>query len=263
MSDLIAGSRAGADAVTNPMTNPATNRVPNAATGSTTTEQDLIARAAEMNVGVGVMRIDNGEDMQRWVDQHICAVRQEVWSILPSGPYPLDVLRSSWDGDTNLIARGVKLKIVYQSDAVRTPPMMQYVSDLASVGADIRILRRLSHRIMIFDRRVVFIATQPDTLDLPYLMVSEPALVRNFRNQFAGHWRVAHSIGITAEDVLDVERVHEILRVLASGATDEAAARQLGVSDRTIRRRVAAVMDLLGATSRFEAGVKAVEAGWL
>jgi DNA-binding NarL/FixJ family response regulator len=32
---------------------------------------------------------------------------------------------------------------------------------------------------------------------------------------------------------------------------------------RTVRRRVAAVMELLGAASRFEAGVKAVEAGWL
>ena len=263
MSDLIAGSRTGTDAVTNPMTNPATSRVPSAATGSPTIEQDLIARATEMNVGVGVMRIDNGEDMQRWFDQHMASVRQGLWSLLPSGPYPLDILRSSWDSDTNVMARGVQLKIIYQADAVRTPPMMQYVSDLASVGAEIRILRRASHRIMIFDRRAVFIATQPDTLDLPYLLVSEPALVRNFCNQFANNWRVAHSIGITAEDVLDFERVHEILRVLASGATDEAAARQLGVSDRTIRRRVAAVMDLLGATSRFEAGVKAVEAGWL
>ena len=64
------------------------------------------------------------------------------------------------------------------------------------------------------------------------------------------------------------------MQILASGATDEAAARGLemrssptpvnrSASVGTIRRRVAAVMELLGAASRFEAGVKAVEAGWL
>lgn len=57
--------------------------------------------------------------------------------------------------------------------------------------------------------------------------------------------------------------MREILAVLNCGVTDELAAKQLGVSPRTIRRRVAAVLDLLGATSRFEAGAKAVQAGWL
>ncbi len=51
--------------------------------------------------------------------------------------------------------------------------------------------------------------------------------------------------------------------MLRSGVTDDVAARKLGVSTRTVRRRVAAVMDLLGASSRFEAGVRAVEAGWV
>lgn len=218
---------------------------------------------ASLPTGVGVMRIDDPEDMGRWIEQHWASVRREVCSVLPGGPYSVEVMRRSWDQDIEMLGRGVSLKVVYQADAVRTPPMMQYVSDLATVGANIRIFRRQVHRIMILDRRVAFIATRPDDLDLPYLMISEPALVRTIVQQFAADWRMAHSIGITAEDVLDYERVREILQVLASGATDESAARQLGVSDRTVRRRVAAVMDLLGATSRFEAGVKAVEAGWL
>lgn len=224
---------------------------------------DLIGQLAELDTGVGVMRITDPDEMGRWVDQQMSTVRREWCSVLPGGPYSVEVMRRSWDQDTEMLSKGISLKVMYQADAVRTPPMMQYVSDLASVGANIRIFRRQVHRIMILDRRVVFLAARPDDLDLPYLMISEPALVRTICNQFAADWRTSHSIGITAEDVLDFERVREILQVLASGATDESAARQLGVSDRTIRRRVAAVMDLLGATSRFEAGVKAVEAGWL
>ena len=41
------------------------------------------------------------------------------------------------------------------------------------------------------------------------------------------------------------------------------AARQLGVSVRTVRRSAAALMDELGVTSRFAAGAAAVRRGWL
>lgn len=226
-------------------------------------EVGLIERISALDPGLGVQRIEDASEMQHWFDMHLSTVRRELWSVLPSGPYSVDAMRGSWDQDTALLARGVGLKVIYEADAVRPPAMMRYVSDLSSVGAELRVSRGPDHRLIIFDRRVIMVAERPDTLRLPYFLITGPALVRSFCNQFAARWRVSHSIGITAEDVLDFERVQEILRVLATGATDEAAARQLGVSDRTIRRRVAAVLDLLGASSRFEAGVKAVEAGWL
>lgn len=46
----------------------------------------------------------------------------------------------------------------------------------------------------------------------------------------------------------------ELLRVLVTGATDEQAADALGISRRTLGRRLREVMDLLGADSRFQAG---------
>ncbi len=42
------------------------------------------------------------------------------------------------------------------------------------------------------------------------------------------------------------------------GAKDEALALAVGVSLRTVRRRVADLMDELGATTRFQAGMEAV-----
>ena len=43
----------------------------------------------------------------------------------------------------------------------------------------------------------------------------------------------------------------------------EQVARTLGLSLRTVRRRVAALMTELGADSRFQAGVEAARRGWL
>ncbi|MFF3559037.1 hypothetical protein ACFYXS_03210 [Streptomyces sp. NPDC002574] len=39
--------------------------------------------------------------------------------------------------------------------------------------------------------------------------------------------------------------------------------RKLGLSDRTVRRIVAELMQQIGADSRFQAGVKMVRLGWL
>ncbi|MFB7122091.1 LuxR C-terminal-related transcriptional regulator [Kitasatospora sp. NPDC056273] len=53
------------------------------------------------------------------------------------------------------------------------------------------------------------------------------------------------------------------LRLLSEGHTDEAIAKRLGVSPRTARRIATELMERLGARSRFEAGVRAVQHGWL
>jgi DNA-binding NarL/FixJ family response regulator len=47
--------------------------------------------------------------------------------------------------------------------------------------------------------------------------------------------------------------------MLADGYTDEATARRLGVSIRTVRRNTAELMTLLGARSRFQAGIYAAQ----
>lgn len=54
-----------------------------------------------------------------------------------------------------------------------------------------------------------------------------------------------------------------ILELLSTGLTDRVAAGHLGISERTYRRQVAELMDLLGARSRFEAGVRAAARGWV
>jgi DNA-binding NarL/FixJ family response regulator len=49
-------------------------------------------------------------------------------------------------------------------------------------------------------------------------------------------------------------RSDRVLALLSTGATDEAIARQLGVSLRTVQRDVRGILDQLGARTRFQAG---------
>ncbi len=62
-------------------------------------------------------------------------------------------------------------------------------------------------------------------------------------------------------DPSDSERL--LLQLLSLGAKDEAAARHLGVSVRTVRRMIADLMRRMDARSRFQAGILAAERGWL
>jgi DNA-binding CsgD family transcriptional regulator len=54
-----------------------------------------------------------------------------------------------------------------------------------------------------------------------------------------------------------------LLSMLAAGLTDASIARSLSWSMRTTQRRMRQLMNDLGATSRFQAGVAARERGWL
>lgn len=66
----------------------------------------------------------------------------------------------------------------------------------------------------------------------------------------------AQESGLTA-------RERDLLDLLLAGTTDESAAYRLGISVRTVRRMVSGLMNRLGARSRFEAGARAAERGWL
>jgi len=54
-----------------------------------------------------------------------------------------------------------------------------------------------------------------------------------------------------------------VLALLAAGMKDRAIARRLGVCERTVGRRVAALCRDLGAVTRFQAGAEAARRGWI
>jgi len=59
------------------------------------------------------------------------------------------------------------------------------------------------------------------------------------------------------------QRELDLLTLLMNGYTDESAAARLGISERTVRRMVSDLMHRLSARSRFQAGAKAADRGWL
>jgi DNA-binding CsgD family transcriptional regulator len=84
------------------------------------------------------------------------------------------------------------------------------------------------------------------------------SLVRELFEQFWARGAALPSTGPVPPTAGDVRPVLELLQL---GLKDETIARQLGVSLRTVRRRIAMVMDEVGATTRFQAGIEAARRG--
>lgn len=68
---------------------------------------------------------------------------------------------------------------------------------------------------------------------------------------------------VDAADLEPTAATRRLLRLMRTGAIDETIARELGVSLRTVHRRITRLQDLLGARSRFQLGVIACERGWV
>ncbi|XVS61524.1 hypothetical protein ACQPYE_24875 [Actinosynnema sp. CA-299493] len=64
-------------------------------------------------------------------------------------------------------------------------------------------------------------------------------------------------------DLEPTDSTRRLLLLMRTGAIDEAIARELGVSLRTLHRRITRLQNLLGVRSRFQLGVIACERGWV
>ncbi|MBB0244317.1 LuxR family transcriptional regulator [Streptomyces alkaliphilus] len=127
----------------------------------------------------------------------------------------------------------------------------------------IRVARMSTVAAMIVDERVALLHTDSTTGSRASL-VRAPGVINSLHTLFRGVWRNAvplpeGELGFGGRE--RTETVRRILEQLQLGVTDEVAARDLAVSVRTYRRYVSEIMRVLGATSRFQAGVRAAELG--
>lgn len=134
----------------------------------------------------------------------------------------------------------------------------------ASVGEQIRILPDLPTRMFIIGTTHAILPEPLGYLDEPRSLTRQRGLVEALILWFECLWEkaVPFDSGESGEQLRPDLRQF-LLQQLAAGAQDEQIARRLGVSLRTVRRRVAELMADLGAESRFQAGVESARRGWI
>ena len=157
------------------------------------------------------------------------------------------------------VGGGRRVRGIYALRAMQEVPSV--VTRRIELGEEIRVLPELPTRLIIIGTQL---AAMPEPLGMaaaPSSVIRQRGIVEALRLLFEEMWNRAAPVSVP-QLAPDVGRAF-LLEQLAAGAQDEQIARRLGVSLRTVRRRVAELMQDLGAGSRFQAGVEAVRRGWL
>ncbi|MFG3513586.1 DNA-binding response regulator [Streptomyces bobili] len=139
-----------------------------------------------------------------------------------------------------------------------------HLRELVDQGALVRIASApLPHETIVIDRRLAILAGLDGPGGREYTLTTAPTLVGGVYALFDAAWETATDLKafLRGEQPRLDAAGRTVLRALGSGATDEKAARELGMSLRTYRRRVAELLTTLDADSRFQAGIRAGELG--
>jgi hypothetical protein len=228
--------------------------------------QELIEAAMSQSRGSPTQEVlPDDRTLCRELSQILAQARSTVFFAGPDAALSMAFGR---DGSpvTALTARRIRVRHLYGPAAVLTSAGRDFLEGLRRAGAQIRIApaRRELSTVTMVDNSVVILRSVSDGV-ATRLMVRTPGLLPAMDALFTSSWDTAVDLPDYlgyADAELD-ELSSAILLHLNSGCTDEVAARNLGLSVRTYRRRVAGLLRTLNADSRFQAGVRAAELGLL
>lgn len=170
--------------------------------------------------------------------------------------------------------RGVLNRILSDRAFVERTQLLQAVveADRQRPGRTVvRIRADLPAGFLVFDRRSAIVPVRPTEgrPDTGALVVHEGPLLSSLVQLFELLWSdadrvVPSDIDAAASGAPDLDPLdRRILSLVHAGMTDRAAGAELGLSMRTVQRRMRDLMDLSGTETRLQLGAAAVRRGWL
>ena len=190
-----------------------------------------------------------------WISQttgELLFMRPDQWRMPSESQMAIAVASAIQDGRS--------ARAIYPARALREAPAV--LVGRASIGERIRVVPEVPTRLAVIGDRVL-LPDPPGLANERRLALRQPGLVELVVSYFEAMWDRAVAVPALEHGEATPDLNELLLRQLAQGAKDEQIARTLGVSLRTVRRRIAAIMTELGVDSRFQAGVEAVRRGWL
>ena len=203
--------------------------------------------------------------VRAWLEETAHAGLTEVMTFEHGGPQTQGNIDASKPLDQEALESGTTIRTIYLDSVRNHPPTMAYMRWLVEKGAQVRTVATLPLRMVIFDERTALIPVNPEHSAVGAVVQRGPGMVAALCALFEQIWQTANPVGTDRrldDDGLNSQE-RAIITLLAQGHTDEVIARKLGVSVRTSRRITAELTARLGARSRFQAGARAVERGWI
>ncbi|SCF71818.1 LuxR family transcriptional regulator [Streptomyces sp. Ncost-T10-10d] len=180
---------------------------------------------------------------------------------------PYFPLSEATDDALATLARGVTQRVVYSRESLEHPGHLKDVIEpCIKAGEQARVLPSVPVKLVIIDEAYALVSLSIKEADVHNTtLVVQPcgllsALValfeQSWQNALPFHGRTTRPGGLPPAD-------RRLLWLLAGGASDDVIARELGISRRTLFRRMQILMAQLGAANRFQMALQAQRCGWL
>src|SRR5262249_35503602 len=217
------------------------------------------ARLVEVVTG-RVAALQRFEHVQRSARREVRAIDKPPYAT-PSGN------RNPVEGD--LLGRGVQYRVIYDPGGLEDyHDLRADLEKSTALGEQARVLPGAPTKLILADDRVGLIPLQAAPSTIESIVVVHPsALLEALGALFESLWARALPLPLRWDEVVsdDGPTTDEmrLLALLVTGVPDVVIARQLGLSYRTFQRRLRELMGRLGAETRFQAGIRAVQLGWV
>lgn len=185
---------------------------------------------------------------------HSMSTREGTFTALPGARHGL----------VAVAGHRVAVETVIDTSLVADFAQADFVNFQDVPGVDVRVATGVPFTATVNDVGFAVIETYLDGR-VDGFLVREPGLVAaveatiDLMLRLSAPWRGQCQDGVDV--ITEQERI--VLSLMAAGVPDATIARRVGISARTLDRRLRGLMDRLNATTRFQAGVNATARGWL
>ncbi|HSV68064.1 MAG TPA: LuxR C-terminal-related transcriptional regulator [Mycobacteriales bacterium] len=202
----------------------------------------------------------DGDKVRQRLRDLTTQVQCTLFAAHPTMP-PAPNLRAGYELDAEMLHRGVSFRVVYPHTARRQHDAVEYMLLLQGLGAQVRTAPVIPARMILMDDEVALVPIKPER-GTGAVVLRDPPVLDFLIRVFEHLWDRATPVTAAEYDEQVFEEIElSILSELAHGRTDEAIARRLGISTRTLRRYLTVLCNRLGVETRFQLGMAATRAG--
>ncbi|MFP5252828.1 MAG: TrmB family transcriptional regulator [Actinomycetes bacterium] len=202
-----------------------------------------------------VAEIHGLDNIDAFIHAAVNDCRTELLTAQPHGRRPATTLAVAEDRDVRALARGVRMRTLYQHSARQSPATREYVADITAHGAEVRTLDEFFRRLIVVDRQVAIIPASDN--HHVAVAIHDKSLIAYLVDIFERAWERAQPFNVSGNaaerHIADDVRAMTI-RLLVEGHSDPASAKRLGVSTRTYAGYIAALKDEYAVQTRFQLG---------
>ena len=166
--------------------------------------------------------------------------------------------------ETPALTRGVRYRAIYERELLEKPGELDSIIEAMRLGEQSRTLPTLPVRLAIADRAMAICPLVPDAArglgEPTAAVIRSSELLDALIALFESYWERATPL---VADGSAEEPDKLLLSLVVAGMPDKSIATHLGVSKRTVQRRLDRLMAIAGVDSRAGLAFQAAKRGWL